>query len=42
MVVTFAARVPGFAKFMESRIGASYTRLAEALAREAESANTDP
>jgi len=40
--VTFAARIPGFANSMESRIGASYARLAEALAREAERVSTDP
>lgn len=34
--VTFKARIPGFEKFMRSRIGASYARLAEALAHEAE------
>ena len=31
-------RVPGFGNFMQSRIGASYARLAEALAHEAERA----
>lgn len=36
--VTFASRVPGVGKAIESRIGASYVRLAAALARRAERA----
>ena len=37
--VTFAPRIPGLPKnLIKSRIGASYTRLAAALAREAEGA----
>jgi hypothetical protein len=36
--VTCAPRIRGFEKFMKSRLGAVYTRLAEALAQEAEGA----
>ncbi|ORW82499.1 hypothetical protein AWC26_04260 [Mycobacterium shimoidei] len=36
--VTCAPRIPGFAKFMESRLSASYARLAQALAQQAEGA----
>lgn len=36
--VTCAPRIPGFEKFVKARLAASYTRLAEALAQEAQRA----